>query len=58
MVRRARFFTAATDEELEAAAEGDQIVEKSMDYLEKLSAKADVRLLADDVSNGAHHGQG
>lgn len=41
------FFTAETDEQFEAAAQGDQMVEKAMEHLEKLSAKADVRLLAE-----------
>jgi predicted transposase/invertase (TIGR01784 family) len=47
LVRWAKFLTAATDEEREAAAQGDEMMEKTMDYLEKLSAKADVRLLAE-----------
>ena len=47
LVRWAQFFAAATDEDLEAAAQGDQMMEKAMDYLEKLSSQADVRLLAE-----------
>jgi predicted transposase/invertase (TIGR01784 family) len=47
LVRWAKFFTASTDEELEATAKGDMMMEKTMDFLEKLSAKADVRLLAE-----------
>ena len=43
----ARFFAARSDEDLEAAAKRDTMVEKAMDYLEKLSEKADVRLLAE-----------
>ena len=43
----AKFFTASSDEQFKEAAQGDQKVEKAMDYLEQLSAKADVRLLAE-----------
>jgi predicted transposase/invertase (TIGR01784 family) len=47
LINWARFFAARTDEELAEAAKKDKMVEKTMDYLEKLSEKADVRLLAE-----------
>jgi predicted transposase/invertase (TIGR01784 family) len=47
LVRWAKFFTARTDEQFIEAAQEDKMVEKVLDYLERLSAKADVRLLAE-----------
>lgn len=47
LIRWAKFFAASTDEELEAATKGDKTMEKAMDFLEKLSAKPDVRLQAE-----------
>ncbi len=46
LVRWSRFLAARSDEELEEAAKGDEMMEKAKDYLELLSAKPSVRELA------------
>ena len=47
LVKWARFLAAETDDDLAAAAEGDESMEKAKSYLDMLSAKPDVRKLAE-----------
>ena len=48
LVRWSEFFTAKSDAALADAVEGDETMEKAKSYLELLSAKPDVRRLAEE----------